>query len=370
LGRPTVAEINLSSLRHNLGVIRGYLKSTTKILAVVKADAYGHGAVKVASTLVEEGVRHFGVATVEEGLELRSGGLAEDIIVLGGVFKDQLKEAVTAGLQTVVGSLTHLKELSEEAERLRIATQIHLKIDTGMGRLGVFPHEVEESLSIIDENPYLQLRGVMSHLSSADGTGKEDDSFTKEQLLKFEKIISGLRLAGVSIHVLNSAGIFNYSDHQYHMVRPGISLYGSLPQVDFGDLGLLPVMTLLTRIAYVKCFPEGSPISYGRNYYTKRKERIGILPIGYADGIRRFLYPGYRVVVEGSEVPIVGTICMDNVMIDITDLPDAGEGSEVMIFGERWGVRKRVEELASRGGTIPYEVLTGIGKRVPRLFVE
>ncbi|RMG58633.1 MAG: alanine racemase [Deltaproteobacteria bacterium] len=370
MGRPTFAEINLANLRHNVRVIRGYLKSKTEILAVVKADAYGHGAVRVSSVLVEEGVKNFGVATVEEGEELRDGGVAETVVVLGGVPPDQAKEAVSLGLESTVGSLSHLQGLARELLSLKKPLRIHLKVDTGMGRLGIFPDEVDKALSIVEGNDYLHLRGFMTHLSSADGDSPGDEEYTRRQLEDFERLLSGLSLPGVKVHVLNSAGVFRHSDHQYHMVRPGISLYGSLPHAGFEEVGLSPVMTLTTRIAYLKEYPPGSFISYGRRYSTRRRERIGVLPIGYADGFRRLGEKGWSVVVCGKEVPVVGTVCMDNIMIDVTDVPDAAEGSEVMIFGEKEGVRKRVEDLALSLGTIPYEILTGISRRVPRIFIE
>ncbi|NIO16859.1 MAG: alanine racemase [Deltaproteobacteria bacterium] len=370
MGRPTIAEINLSHLESNLESLKGYLKSRTKILAVVKADAYGHGAVPVASRLVECGVSHLGVATVEEGVQLRDGGVAENVVVLGGVMPDQLYEAISLGLDVVIGSIGHLEDIISESNRVRKIVGIHLKVDTEMGRLGIFPDEAERASRSIDEAKYVELKGVMSHLSSADGDEEEDLKHTNRQLRAFREVAGTFPANGVDFHVLNSAGIIRFTGDQHDMVRPGITLYGSLPRAGIEDIGLAPVMNLTTRIYYVKEFPAGFPISYGRKYVTKRRERIAVLPVGYADGLRKVLSPGFEVCVEGKPAKILGAICMDNIMIDVTDIPESKVGSEVMIFGEKWGVAIPVEEVAERASTIPYEILTGIGKRVPRVFVE
>jgi alanine racemase len=369
LGRPTIAEINLSHLASNLACITGYLKSRTKILAVVKADAYGHGAIPVAKRLIELGVSKLGVATVEEGIELRDGGVAEEVIVLGGVLPDQLEEAISLGLNVVIGSLDHMKGIFEESKKIKQKFGVHLKVDTEMGRLGIFPDELEEALKYIDTGEHIDFKGFMSHLSSADGDEEEDLNHTRKQLETFDSMAQNFFLGEIDIHILNSAGIIRFSDYQYDMVRPGITLYGSMPKKGFEDMGLLPVMSLLTKIYYLKDFPKGYPVSYSRQYYTKRRERIGVLPIGYADGLRKILSPGFEVYVEGKPAKVLGAICMDNIMIDVTDIAEAKVGSEVLIFGKKWDVISSVEQVASMAGTIPYEVLTGVGKRVPRVFV-
>lgn len=370
MGRPTIAEINLSHLVGNLEKIRAYLKSRTKILAVVKADAYGHGAVEVGSKLIESGVSQLGVATVEEGLELRDGGIAEDVVVLGGVLPDQLDEAISLGLDVVVGSTGHLKDLADETRKIKKTVGIHLKIDTGMGRLGIFPDEIETALACIDKTEHISLKGVMSHLSSADGDDASDVDHTKKQFSAFTDLKSSFAGRRVLYHMLNSAGIIRFAQFQYDMVRPGISLYGSLPRMGFDDIGLDPVMTLVTKIFYVKEFPSGYPVSYGRHYHTGGRERIAVLPIGYADGMRKILSPGFEVSVLGEPAPVLGAICMDNIMIDITGIPEAGAGTEVMIFGKRGDVISPVEQVAEMANTIPYEILTGVGRRVSRVFVE
>lgn len=370
MGRPTAAEINLSHLAGNLESIRGYLKSRTKILAVVKADAYGHGALPVASKLIELGVSHLGVATIKEGRELRDGGIAEEIIVLGGVMPDQLDDAISLGLDVVIGSLQHLRDMVDESKKIRKKVGIHLKVDTEMGRLGIFPDEAEAALKYVDAVEHIELKGVMSHLSSADGDDEEDLRHTNKQLKSFGNVAGVLSRRGALMHMLNSAGIIRFGEHQHDMVRPGITLYGSLPRAGFEDIGLNPVMTLMTKIYYMKEFPPGFPVSYGRLYHTKGRERVGVLPIGYADGMRKVLSPGIEVFVEGKPARVLGAICMDNIMIDVTGIAEARVGSEVMIFGKKWNVVSPVERVAKLADTIPYEILTGIGKRVPRIFVE
>ncbi len=370
MGRPTVAEINLDNLEHNLDRLREHLSPGTKILAVVKADAYGHGAVSIAGRLRERGIGHFGVATVEEGEELREGIPKDPILVMGGVHPDQLPLAEKRGLETVVASFQHLRALKRSSDTLKRRVGVHLKVDTGMGRLGIFPDELEAACSLVKKSRFLRLSGIMSHLSSADGTDVADMECTRNQLEQVRRGVTPLPEKGVMVHVLNSAGIFRFSDFQFHMVRPGISLYGSRPNHEFEDMGLLPVMTLMTKIYYIKDYPKDHPISYGRKYITRKKEKIAVLPIGYADGMRRILSPGFEVYVEGKPSPVVGTICMDNTMIDVTHIPDAKVGSEVMIFGKKWNIHSPVEDVAKRAGTIPYAILTGITKRVPRTYIS
>ncbi len=369
MGRPTVAEINLEHLEHNLKCLRGHLRSSTRVLAIVKADAYGHGAARVASRLKMCGVSHFGVATVEEGEELRKEGLSAPILVMGGILPDQIAEAVELDLETVVASKDHLDTIIREGELLKKEVFIHIKVDTGMGRLGIFPDQLRGAMAQVEQSGYVCVKGVMSHLASADGDCSEDMEYTRQQLGEVTETLNSFSGDSLPLHVLNSAGIFRFPDFQFQMVRPGISLYGSRPNAEFEEVGILPVMTLLTKIYYIKDFHRGHGVSYGRRYVTGGKERIAVLPIGYADGMRRMLYPGHEVLVEGKAAPVVGTICMDNTMVDVTDIPEAMVGSEVMIFGKRWGRTSPVEEVAKRAQTIPYAILTGIGKRVPRVYI-
>lgn len=370
MARPTVAEIHLPALRHNVRTIRSLLPPSTSIFAIVKADAYGHGAVSVARTLREEGIRTFGVATVEEGAELRAAGIAEPIVVLGGVDEPQAEEAHRNGLSAALFDLAQIPYLSRVAERSGRPFPVHIKIDTGMGRLGILRRATAAAVESIAAGKALRVEGVMTHLSSADGGAEGDREYTRMQLAAFREEVPLVRKAfGESIraHALNSAGILTCPEHALDMVRPGITLYGSLPAPDIGaDLGLRPVMRLTTRIVSLKELPDGHPVSYGRHFFCAGRRKIAAVPLGYADGYRRAFSNIASMWVNGCKAPVAGRVCMDHTMLDVTDVPGASVGTEVVVMGEKG---ETPDELARVSGTIPYEILTQIGRRIPRRVV-
>lgn len=370
MGRPTVAEIDLSALRHNFRLLRSLLPPGTSVFAVVKADAYGHGAVPVTRALSEEGARMFGVATVEEGVELRRAGVTGPVVVLGGVDEPQAREAHAEGLSSALFERAQVEYLAREAARDGKPFPVHIKVDTGMGRLGFPTARVREIVDAVAAQPGLRAEGFMTHLSSADGTEEADREFTRGQLASFAGEIARVRKAfgeGVAVHALNSAGILSYGEFAFDMVRPGITLYGSRPGEEVGaGLGLRPVMRLVTRVVSLKELPADHPVSYGRQFRCRGVRRIAAVPLGYADGYRRTFSNAAQMSVLGARAPVAGRVCMDHTMIDVTEIPGVSVGTEVVAMG-RGG--PTADELARISGTIPYEILTQVGRRIPRRVV-
>ncbi|MBI5904861.1 MAG: alanine racemase [Deltaproteobacteria bacterium] len=371
MARPTVAEIRLPALRHNFKALRSLLPAGTGVLAVVKANAYGHGAVPVALALEAEGARMLGVATVEEGVELRQGGVRLPVVVLGGADPPQAEEAFAHRLSAVVFDRRQLRVLSRVASKGGRAFPVHVKVDTGMGRLGVLPARALELLAELPSVGGVALEGWMTHLSSADGPSADDREFTERQLSSFAGGIPAVRAgfgADVTVHALNSAGILRFAGTPFDSVRPGITLYGYSP-LPPGEtsIPLRPVMRVVTRIVSLKELPDGHPVSYNRRYRCGGVRRIAVVPIGYADGYRRGLTGHGRMSVSGRPAPVAGTVCMDHTMLDVTGIPGAEIGAEVEVMGE---ASMTAEEIARVCGTIPYEVLTQVGARIPRRTVD
>lgn len=365
-----MAEINLSALRHNYRVLRSLLPPSTAVFAVVKANGYGHGAVPVTRALAEEGAAMFGVATVEEGVELRDGGIRAPIVVLGGVDEPQAEEAHANGLSAALFDLSQIPYLARVAATRGKPFPVHVKIDTGMGRVGFLPGARKEILDAIRSRKELRVEGWMTHLSSADGKEAADREFTLAQLSTFTGEVAAVREAfgrDFPVHALNSAGILAYREYAFDMVRPGITLYGSLPAEGLGaSLGLRPVMRLVTKIVSLKELPPGHPVSYGRHYSRPEPRLIGVIPLGYADGYRRAFSNTASMTVMGRKAPVAGNVCMDHTMLDVTGIPGVAPGTDVVVMGEG---APTADELARLAGTIPYEILTQVGRRIPRRAV-
>lgn len=367
MARSTVAEIDLSALRHNYRLLRSRIPPVASIFAVVKADGYGHGAVPVARTLEEEGARMLGVATVEEGVELRREGIRAPVVVLGGVEETQAEEAHAHSLSSVLFERGQIGRLAREGKRNGVPFPVHIKVDTGMGRLGFLEGPAREVLEEVAARPEIRVEGFMTHLSSADGSSAEEREFTRAQLRAFAEQVPVVRRAfgeGVAVHALNSAGILRWGEFAFDMVRPGITLYGSLPGEGVGDtLGLRPVMRLVTRVVSLKELPDGHPVSYGMRYRCSGARRIAAVPLGYADGYRRTFSNAAQMTVLGRRVPVAGRVCMDHTMIDVTGVPGVSVGTEVVVMG---GTGPSADELARIADTIPYEILVQVGRRIPR----
>jgi alanine racemase len=367
--RPTAAVIDLDALSHNYSeVVRRC--GGRKVLAVVKAQAYGHGAVAVSRRLVERGVDMLGVALVEEGRELRDAGITAPVVVMGPVQPAQAGAIVHLGLTPVVFTHPVARALSRAAEVAGRKLSLHVKVDTGMGRIGLPPEDALPFITGIAKFPGVAVEGIMTHFAEAD---LKDKQFAATQMDRFETLIRSLEAGGIMVplrHAANSAAVLEYDRALLTMVRPGLMLYGYDPLERRGGVDLRPVLSLVARIAYLKKVPSGVPISYGRTFVTKRESLIATVPIGYADGYSRGLSNRGVVLVRGRRVPVAGRVCMDMIMLDVSDVPGVMEGDEVVLIGCQGRERITADDIADLTGTIAYEVLCGIGSRVPRIIKQ
>jgi len=369
---PTRAEIDLGALAFNLSQVRSLVGKEKKILAVVKANAYGHGAVDIVRELANLGVDFFGVAFVEEGIQLRKAGIEKPIFILGGIFPFQINEVFSFDLTPVIANLDLARSLDAEGERQRKRLGVHIKIDTGMNRLGVPYEHVEDFFVALRGFDCLEIEGILSHFSSADLNDRQSIEFTRKQAERFRDAIKEIRALGSLpplIHMANSSAIMEGVIPELNMARAGLILYGAYPSRHLRSVvSLKPVMTLKTRVMHIKSLPPGVPISYSRTFHTQRESVIATLAIGYGDGYQHCLSNRGKVLIQGREAPVVGAICMDLALVDTTEIPEAKTGDEVVLFGSQEGKRISVEDVAQWAGTIPYEVLCGIGPRVPRIY--
>jgi alanine racemase len=370
-------EIDISALQANFQSILKTVGSQINIMAVVKSDAYGHGMTKCAQALYSAGARTFGVAEVWEGVKLRRAGLKGDIVIFLGGSPESYADIIRHELSPVVFDVDFLTGLSNEASRKNIEVKVHLKVDVGMGRIGVMPDEVESYISLIKRLPGISLSGMLSHFPVAD----EIDSLQKthEQLSHFKNILADLKSkesGAIVSHIANSAALIYYPKSHLDMVRPGISLYGCYPDASptraktaVPTLELQPVMSFKTRVIQVKDMEPGCGISYGHTFVTSRKSRIAVLPVGYADGYLRKLSNRAQVLIGGRRAPICGRVCMNATLVDVTDLPPVHTGDEVVLLGQQGDERITADEVAQWMGTISYEVLCLFGTFNERFFV-
>lgn len=370
--RPCYAEINLGNLRHNFREIKKIVKDK-KIFGVIKADAYGHGALEVARVLKEEGVDYFAVAVVTEAMELRRNGFKDPILVLGyspETFSDTIVEN---NITQTVFSYSTAKSISDEAVKQNKTAKIHIKVDTGMGRLGYTEKDniIDEIKKIINL-PNICVEGLFTHFSTSDEVDKE---FSNLQLKRFKNIIKSIEKEGINIeikHIANSGAIIDIEESYFDAVRPGIILYGYYPsnEVNQNRLNLKPVMTLKSNIVYIKEVEKGTAISYGRKFTADKKMKIATIPIGYADGFTRLLFGKASVIIGNKLCPVVGKICMDQCMVDVSECEDIKVSDEVIIMGKTSEFNISADVIASKIDTISYEVLCMVSKRVPRVYVE
>ncbi len=369
--RQTWIEVDLDALAWNLRIVRGHLSTRCRILAVVKADAYGHGAIPVCRRLEAEGVDGLGVATTEEGLGLREAGVATPILVLGPADRDQIAAMIESSLTPAISTPASLDAVVAESTRCAARIPIHLKVDTGMGRLGLLPEQVTAALATLERaRDHVLLEGIFTHLACADDP---DDPFTRKQLECFDAILARVRGAGFKpqvVHAANSGAILHHPDAWFDTVRPGILLYGAHPSPRARRLDLRPVLSFRSRLVQVKDLPSGSSVGYGRAFVTRRPGPIGIVPAGYADGLSRALADTGGALVAGPLVPYAGRISMDYATLDLASVPGAREGDEVVLLGRQQEQIISADSFASWAGTIPYEALCGIGPRVPRLYLQ
>jgi alanine racemase len=365
--RATKAIIDLGAIAYNIAEMRKKIGDKRNLMAVVKADGYGHGAVEVSRTALGSGADWLGVALPEEGQQLREAGIEAPILVVGLIQPEEAYKVVKSELAQAVASFELLEALDYEANKNSTKISVHVKIDTGMGRIGIKPEETVSFVRKVQSFNNLHLEGVFSHFSSAD---EKDKTFSKRQLRLFNQVINELHAAGIEVpkkHIANSAAILDLPESYYDMVRPGIMIYGLYPSREVShSIELKPAMTFKTKIAAVKVVPPGTPISYGRTFITKKKTTVATLPVGYADGYSRLLSNRAEVLIKGRRVPVIGTVCMDMCMVDVSSMEDVRPGDEVTLFGGDLPV----DEIAAKIGTINYEVVCAVSKRVPRIYVQ
>ncbi len=372
--RPTRALIDLEALADNFRKVREFLTSGVRCMAVVKADAYGHGAVECAGVLEREGIDWFGVALPGEGVELRRNGIRKRILCLGGFWEGQERTLLNHGITPVIFRLEQAEAFNSAAGERKSIAEVHLKIDTGMGRIGVRHDELDEFLDRFAKFDNLHVEGVMSHFAAADDPGQ--DEFTKDQIAKFSRAVSAVEARGhrpVYTDLANSAATVSFPEAHGNLVRLGGILYGltgdSL-QAGSAPSGIRPVMSLRTSVANLKTVRAGESLGYGRTVELERDSVIATLPIGYQDGYRRALSNRARVLVKGKFAPVVGRISMDWTLVDVTGIEGTSVGDGVVLIGAEDGSEIRAEELASICGTISYEITCGISRRVGREYLS
>lgn len=370
--RPVWAEIDLDNLAHNMREIRRVSKAKD-IITIIKADAYGHGALDMAPILMENGATMFAVATLSEAIELRKGGIKIPIIILGYTPLEQFEQVLEYDIEQTVFSFEYAKEISEIARRENKTVKLQIKVDTGMGRIGFLPNDKSiEDVYQISLLPNIQIEGLFSHFSSAD---EEDKEYTYLQLQKFNWFAENLNKKNIQIkfrHIANSSAIIDLPESHFEAVRAGIIIYGYYPseEVSKQKIDLKPVMSIKVNVTHIKKIPAGEYISYGRKFKTDKESIIATLPIGYADGYTRLLSNKAKVIIKGQFAPVVGRICMDMCMVDITHIEGVKNGDEVIVIGEDHGCRFNADDIAEMIGTINYEVLCMISKRVPRVYIK
>lgn len=373
MDKRTWAEVDLDAIAHNIKEIRKITNPNAQIMAVVKADAYGHGFLEVTKTLLENGADRLAVAVLQEGKQLRSRGVKVPILILGASSEESVEDLINFDITPSVFAFDFAKALSYEAERKEKVTKIHIKIDTGMSRIGFLAgennEEIVEEILKISKLPYIEIEGIFSHFATSD---EYDKTYTLLQYDRFMDVCNKLEEKGLHIpirHICNSAGIMMYPEMHLDMVRPGVILYGMYPsdEVDKSRLDLIPAMTLKSTITHIKEVEADRGVSYGKEYITDKRTKIATVPIGYADGYLRKLAKEGKMIVRGMKVPVIGRICMDQCMIDVTNVHNIDKGDEVIIFG-REGVT--VDDLAHWLDTINYEVSCVIGRRIPRIYTK
>ncbi len=364
------AEIDLGAIKENAENVRQIVGNGTKIMAVVKADGYGHGAVRAAKAV--EGVADaFAVATIEEAIELRNCGIDKEILILGYIFPDYYKFALKYDVSLTVFSYETAEMLSKAAAESKKTAKIHIAVDTGMGRIGFSPNEESaREVKRISNLENIEIEGLFSHFATADEKSKE---YSLKQLQKYTEFCEMLEKEGVTVnakHICNSAGITELSQGNFDMVRMGIVMYGLYPsdEVDKSKISLRPAMSIKSSVVHLKTIKCGDSVSYGRKFTAKGDTVVATVPVGYADGYPRQVSNKSRVIINGEYAPVIGNVCMDQMMVDVTGIEKVAIGDDVILVGQDGEKKVAVEEIASLAGTINYEIVCGIGKRVPRIY--
>ena len=369
--RPTWVEIDLNALRHNLSALKKRVGPQTKILGIVKADAYGHGDYEISRVLLNNGGEMLGIAILEEGIQLRDKGIKAPLLLLGGIFEEQIDTVIQYGLTPTVYDLKLAEVLSKRAYYFNTIMKVHVYVDTGMGSIGVKHDKAVEFVKFAKNLKNLLIEGIYTHCSSSD---EKDSAFTNLQIKRFRDVLDALDASKACIplrHMANSGAILGYPEAYFNMVRPGLSLYGLYPSEDVSrDTGIRPVMSFKTRIIHIKDMESGDVVGYGRTYRITKPTRVATLPLGYDDGYNRLLSNQGEVLIRGKKASIIGRVCMDQCFVDVTNIKDVSVGDEVVLYGRQAQESIPIESIAKQLNTIPYEVTCSISKRVPRIYTN
>ena len=374
----TWADISLDNLEYNYRSIRAHLPSGTRFLGVMKADAYGHGAVPVSRALADLGAEYLAVSNLEEAVQIRRGEVRLPILILGYTPPEYAANMIFLDITQEVHSLAYAQELNEALAGTNYILNVHLKLDTDMTRIGFFAYDNDRTLDELKQAaalPHLHIEGVFMHFCVADSRAEEDVSFTKLQYKRFMDMLSAMEGVGIRPeirHCCNSGAAILYPEFALDMVRPGIATYGLAPSADAaGVLDLRPIMSLHTSVAQIRDVPAGTDVSYGRTYTTEKPTRMAVLPIGYADGLSRALSGKVSFRIHGKDAPVIGRICMDMCMVDVSGIEGVSVGDTATLFGyDETGALIPCERVSDALGTIPYEVLCFVNKRIPRFYTE
>jgi alanine racemase len=364
-------EVDLDAISYNYDTVRSIVGEDTRICSVVKADAYGHGVYEVARLLEQKGVDYFAVAVLDEGIDMRKSGISKPILIFSPLLPQQVYYVLRYNLTQTITSYEMAKELSDEAVRQGQTAKVHVKVDTGMGRIGVsYRHAVSLVKSIISL-PNLEIEGIYTHFSTSDS---EDKSFTIEQWNRFNEILDCLKKEGINIpiaHAATSSAVIDLPYMKLDMVRTGLMTYGLYPGSNMREkIELRPALTLKAKISYLKEIEERMSISYGRNYYADKGEKIATLPVGYYDGFRRLLTNNSEVLVHGKRCPVVGNVCMDHIMVNVSQCEQVKEFDEAVVIGKQGNDEIPVDEMAKKLSTINYEIISSLGRRIPRIYLR
>lgn len=366
--RPTWAEVNLDFIKHNFCQLKNIIGNEIKVLAVVKANAYGHGIIEISRVMGKQGVDYLGVATLDEAIYLRKSRIKVPILVLGSVFPHEFEHALDYNITLTLCNQELSQILNREARKRNEKAKVHIKVDTGMGRIGVWHEEAPDFIKGLTRLKNLELEGVYTHFSSAG----RDKFFTLYQIDSFEALLNKLRRSSIDIpyrHAANSIALVDFRQTHLNLVRPGIIIYGILPKKGFGRiLDLKPAFSLKTKVAFLKPAPPGRSVSYGRTYIIQKNTQIATLPIGYADGYGRILSNKAQVLIRGQRAPVVGIVTMDQTMVDVGHIKGVQIGDEVVLIGKQGEDEVGAAEIARLAGTIPYEIICSISNRVPRVY--
>jgi alanine racemase len=368
--RQTWVEIDLGAVANNYRVLREHLSPSTKMMVAVKANAYGHGIVEISKKLIECGADYLGVACLDEALVLRKNSIKNPVLMLGAYLKGDVEAIIKNDVTATVTDLDLARHLDLCAGRLKKKAKVHVKIDTGMGRLGIWHKEADDFIFKLCGLKNLLIEGIYTHFPSADS----DERFTRSQIAAFCVLVNKLEWKGVQIplkHLANSMAVVGFRDSYFNLVRPGLAIYGLHPKEELlGKIALRPALSFKTKVVYLKKVEKGRSISYGRTHIVDKETTIATLPVGYGDGYNRLLSNRGHVLIGGNFCPVVGTVCMDQIMVDTGSLRNVRLEDEVVLIGSQKGETIRAEDIARLCRTIPYEVVCWISPRVPRIYID